>query len=92
MLGDPGRLGPDRLAGTGINNTGVTFDAGYDGTTNPCYFRGDGCVKSAAMDSVLTRLVFPQWPDSRPWDRADPGAAISVDAAEVKDIAWAAGG
>jgi hypothetical protein len=56
------------------NNTGVTFDAGYDGTTNLVLISGGdmGAVKSAAMDSVLTRPVFPQWPKI----------------AEVKDIAF----
>jgi hypothetical protein len=75
------------------NNTGVTFDAGYDGTTNLVLISGGdmGAVKSAAMDSVLTRPVFPQWPKI-----ADPGIAPDsggvairgVDAAEVKDIAF----
>ncbi|NPV07631.1 MAG: hypothetical protein HPY83_06670 [Anaerolineae bacterium] len=75
------------------NNTGIAFDAGYDGGTNQVLISGDGsigAVKSASMDPNLLRPVFPEWPKM-----ADPGTAPDsggiairgVDAADVRDIA-----
>lgn len=75
------------------NNTGVAFDAAYDGEGNRVLISGDGgigAVKSASMDPDLMRPIFPEWPKiAEAGTGTDSGgiAINGVDAAEVKDIA-----
>lgn len=85
------------------NNTGMAFDAGYDGATNLVLISGDGekgAAKSAqqATDqggNPINRPSFPQWPTkaSGGTDAGSGGVAIEgIDAAVVKDTAYGPGG
>jgi len=73
------------------NNTGMAFDAGFDGTTNTVMISGDGskgAVKSASFDPELRRPIFPQWPEQAGpgIDPSSGGVAVhGIEAAVVRD-------
>jgi hypothetical protein len=90
---------------TGINNnTGVAFDAAYNGTTNRVLISGDGnygLKKSATVDGAGTRPTFPGVPPGAAWSdsylaQAGTGATTGgiavngINAAVVKDTTFGA--
>lgn len=78
------------------NNTGMAFDAAYDGTTNLVLISNDGArgaIKSARMDAARggMRPEFPGWPaQAQPGTAPDSGGVSinGINSAVVKDTAF----
>ncbi|MFA5890108.1 MAG: hypothetical protein WDA27_04010 [Actinomycetota bacterium] len=79
------------------NNTGMAFDAAYDGATNRVLISGDGqygAAKSSAADLALNRPSFPAWPVLASAGSNPGSGGISItglEAAVVKDTAYGPG-
>ncbi len=76
------------------NNTGMAFDAGYDGLNNLVLLSGDGgygLVKSAKQVTDLNRPDFPGWPVLASAGTASNSGGIAlngVNAGVVRDVTF----
>lgn len=76
------------------NNTGVAFDAGYDGGGNRVLISGDGgfgAIKSASMAAELNRPHFPSWPTIATAGHGEGSGGVAInglDAALVNDVTY----
>ena len=76
------------------NNTGMAFDAGYDGSANQVLLSGDGgygLVKSSKQGTGLNRPDFPGWPvlaSAGPASTSGGIALNGVNAGVVRDVTF----